>query len=206
MTPQLNETLDRIAAGARANFRAAVAGARGRGHKAARRVAETRRPLEALAGVGLKLSAVSHRTTDRVLKQNTQLAVNQLDAVATRLESAATATCLRDLVKKQIALTPEQFARLRSDARASLSIVAEGGSEAGSVLKSAVNGLGARKATRTTAARKATKTAAARKPRKKAVRKTPATKTRATASKAAAKRAPRKKKAAAATPATTSAS
>lgn len=185
MNPQITESINRIADGARANFRAAVSGARGRSMQAAQRVVETRRPLEALTGVGLKLSAVSHRTTDRVLKQNMQLAVHQLDAVAERLESAATAACLRDLIRKQIKLTPAHVSRFGRDARESLTIVAEGGMEAGDVLKSAVSAL---KSSATAPAKRKTKTARKRPAKKAAARKTPARKARASAKKTATRR------------------
>ncbi|MBT8085338.1 MAG: hypothetical protein KJO19_13410 [Woeseia sp.] len=192
MNPQIEQSINRISAGARNSVRAVVDGARSRSQYAAKTVANTKKPLNTLSGLGLKLSAVSHRTTDRVLKQQTRLTAHQLDAVAARFESAAGANGLRDLVKKQVRMVPTQVKRLGRDARESLSIIVEGGSEAGEVLKGSFKTLRNQdvtprtKATRKkrTPAKKARKTAAARPAAKKTARKT----TKKRAKKVAAKK------------------
>lgn len=142
MNPEIEASLDRIEdgvsdlkAGARGGVHGLVTSARQRGREAADRIARGKQPLEKLSGLGLALSAVSHRTTDRVLKQQTSLAANQLDLLALRLERAAAATSFRDLLTGQIRLTPEQLSKLGRDARESLSILVEGGSDARDVLR-----------------------------------------------------------------------
>lgn len=142
MNPEIEASLDRIEdgvsdlkAGARGGVHGLVTSARQRGREAAGRIARGKQPLEKLSGLGLALSAVSHRTTDRVLKQQTSLAANQLDLLALRLERAAAATSFRDLLTGQIRLTPEQLSKLGRDARESLSILVEGGSDARDVLR-----------------------------------------------------------------------
>lgn len=135
MNPQIEQSINRLSAGARDSVQAVVSGARARSQTVAKTVSNTKKPLNTLSGLGLKLSAVSHRTTDRMLKQQTQLAAHQLDAIAARFESAADATCLRDLVKRQARMTPEQLQRFGRDARESLAILVEGGSEAREVVK-----------------------------------------------------------------------
>lgn len=132
---QIEDGAEDIVAGARGGVRGLIVSARRRGERAADVVVKGKKPLATLSGVGLKLSAVSHRTTDRVLKQQTELASNQLDMVAARFRAAAGATGLKDLVAEQLRLTPEQFRRLGQDARQSLSIIAAGGSEVRDVVK-----------------------------------------------------------------------
>lgn len=179
MNPQIEQSINRISAGARGSVQAVIDGARARSQYAAKTVANTKKPLNTLSGLGLKLSAVSHRTTDRVVKQQTQLAANQLDVIAARLESAAGATCLRDLVRKQLSITPEQMKRFGRDTRGSLAIIVEGGSEVREVVKGTLQSLRRQdikprtKATRKKrkVAKTARKTAAARPAAKKTAKK-----------------------------------
>jgi len=198
MNPEIEASLDRIEdgvfdlkAGARGGVHGLVTSARQRGRQAADRIARGKQPLEKLTGLGLALSAVSHRTTDRVLKQQTSLAANQLDLVALRLTRAAAATSFRDLLAGQIRLTPEQIAKLGRDARESLSIIVEGGSDARDVLKKGFGELTGRKTpkgrTRTASQKPATRKTGKKTPacRKKTAKKTarkPGPKTAATAS------------------------
>ena len=178
MNPQIEQSMNRIADGARGSVRGLINNARRTGQRAAAKVVGGKKPVRTLAGLGLKLSAVSHRTTDRVVKQQTAMTVNQLDVVAARLQSAAGATCLRDLVKKQISMTPEQFQRFTTDARKSVAILVDAGSEAREVVKGAVQDLRAKQP----------------KPRKKAARKAPAKKARKTAARKTAAAKPAAKK------------
>ncbi len=198
MNPQIEQSLNRIGNAAEGRMRAIVDGARHGSKRAANSIEKGKKPLKTLSGLGLKLSAVSHQTTDRVLKQQTQLAANQLDAVARRFESAASAKCLRDLVKKQIQLTPEQFASLSRDTRASIGIIADAGSEARDVVVGTFKELKKVGKSRTASAKKKAKKASkkvqakaastvknAKKSGKKTVRKA-ARKTAASAEKVAA--------------------
>jgi len=134
MTPQIEPSIERIASGARARYRHFLDAARSRSGQAATRVGRSKRPLHALSGLGIKLSGVSHRATAGLLKQQTKLLEHQLDALALRLNQAAGAASLGDFVRSQLALVPQQFDRLASDARASLDVVLQAGSEARTVV------------------------------------------------------------------------
>ncbi|MEQ8207867.1 MAG: hypothetical protein RIA65_16950 [Woeseia sp.] len=161
MNQPIEQSMDRISNAAESGLQSLVSGARQRSKRAAQSVAAGKKPLQTLTGLGLKLSAVSHQTTDRILKQQTALAANQLDMIAMRFESAADASCLRDLVKKQIRLTPEQLSRLGRDTKTSLGIVMNAGSEARDVVTGTIKSLRKpRKATKSPA-RKAAKSAKA---------------------------------------------
>jgi len=184
MNNQIEQSFDRLTSGARTSMQTLINTARNRGEQAAGRVRNGKKPLGTLSGLGLKLSAVSHRTTDRVLKQNTTLAANQLDVIADRFNSAANASCLRDLVKKQLRMTPEQVARFGSDAKDAISIVVKGGAEARDVVRASISEFGRPVKARKAPARKAPA-------RKKATRKTVAKK----AAKAAPKKTATRKKA-----------
>lgn len=168
MNSQIEQSIDRLTNGARSSVQSLIHTARNRGEQAAGRVRNGKKPLSTLSGLGLKLSAVSHRTTDRVLKQNTALAANQLDAIADRFNSAANASCLRDLVKKQLSMTPQQFARFGSDAKDALAIVVDGGVEARNVIRASISDFSRpAKAKKAPARKKATRRKAAKKVAKK---------------------------------------
>ncbi len=171
MNPQLEASINRIQDRARGRYQQLLEGARSRTERAAGRIDSGKKPLHTLSNLGIKLSGVSHRTTDTLLKHNTQLLENQLDIIAMRFSKAADARSVRDLVGTQLGLVPEQVGRLAADTRASLGIVLKAGSEARELLKGTVSELrgsaiaGARKPARRKAAKKST---AAKAPVKKA--------------------------------------
>ena len=172
MKLQIENSISRIADEARGRFFSILKGARKQTENAAGTVSKGKQPVKTVSKLGLKLTAVSHRTADKVLKQQTRMVENQIDAIASRLHAAATASDLRDLVGTQLRLIPVNASRFVSDARATLGIVASAGQEAGKLVKSTVAELRTpakpKKATKKVA-KKATRTASKKKaPAKKA--------------------------------------
>ena len=172
MKLQIENSISRIADVARGRFFSILKGARKQTENAAGVVSKGKQPVKTVSRLGLKLTAVSHKTADKVLKQQTRMVENQIDAVASRLHAAATANDLRDLVSTQLRLIPENASRLVNDARTTLGIVASAGQQAGKLVKSTVAELRSpakpRKAVKKVAT-KATKTASKKKaPAKKA--------------------------------------
>ena len=138
MKLQIENSISRIAEQARGRYFALLKGARSQTENAAGRVSKGKGPVKTVSKMSLKLTAVTHRTADKVLKQQTRMVENQIDAVASRLKAAASATGVRDLVRAQIILIPENASRFASDARETLSIVTSAGQEVGKVLKGTV--------------------------------------------------------------------
>jgi len=170
MNSQVENSMSRIAEQARARYVTALKNARQRTEKVADRVSDGKKPIKSLSKLSLKLTAVTHRTADKVLKQQTKLLEHQIDAFAGRLSAAAEATDIRDLVKTQIRMIPENAALFVSDTRSALGIVAGAGAEVRDLFKGTVQEFrGAKKA----AAKKTKKTTAkkAARPRKKTARK-----------------------------------
>ena len=132
---QIENSMSRIAEQARGRYDELLAGAQKRANAAAGRVSRGKKPVKALSRLGLKLTAVGHRTADKILRQNTKIVEHQLDAVSGRLQAAATATDVRDLVGTQVRLIPENASRFVSDARDALSIVSGAGNEVKSLVK-----------------------------------------------------------------------
>ena len=141
MNPNFGTTMSRIADQARGRYARLVKGARQRTEFAADRVALGKKPVKTITGLGLKLTAISHKTADQVLRQQTRLMEHQIDAVADRLKAAADAKNLRDLVRTQLRLIPHNVSRIAGDARDTLSIVANAGMEVRDVVKSTISEL-----------------------------------------------------------------
>ncbi len=167
MNSRVENSISRIAEQARGRYTTALKNARNRTEVAADRVTDGKKSIKTLSKLSLKLTAVTHRTADKVLKQQTKMLEHQIDAFAGRLTAAAEATDIRNLVKTQFRMIPENASLFVNDARSALGIVAGAGAEVRDLLKGTVQEF---RGTRKTAAKKAPvrKTA---KPRKKATKK-----------------------------------
>jgi hypothetical protein len=173
MNPTFQNTMRRIADDARGRYASLVRQARRRTESAAYRVAMGKKPVKTLTGLGLKLTAISHKTADQVLKQQTRMVEHQIDAIAGRLKAAADARNVSELVRTQIHLIPQNVSRLAGDARDTLGIVFGVGAELRDVVKVTFDELrgkpvrsrkaaGKTATTRKTARKKAGKSAAPR--------------------------------------------
>lgn len=164
MNARVETPITRIATEARGRYEAIVATARSRTEKAADRVVEGKKPVQTLSRLGLKLSAVSHRTADRVLKQQARMVEHQIDAVAHRLSAAAAARSLGELISAQVRLIPANASRFAEDTRETLAIVAGAGGEVRGLLADTVGEIrGRRRAAAKKPAAPRKKKAAARK-------------------------------------------
>ena len=159
-----------------------VDGARLRAAAAAGQVADGKKPVQTLADAGVAISKVSHKATGKIIKQQARIVSNSIDAVAGRLQAAAGAESLKDLVSTQARLVPENTARLINDTRDAFGIVVDAGTEVRGIVVKTFGTLRGK-----APAKKVTRTAA----KKPAVKK-PAAK-KATTKKAVAKKAPAKK-------------
>jgi hypothetical protein len=170
MNSTIENSISRIAEKARGRYQAILMDARSRTEKAAGRVTQGKKPVKTFSKLGLKLTATSHRTADKVLKQQTKMVEHQIDAFADRLAAAAEANGVRDLVKTQFRLIPKNAALLVNDTRAALGIFVGAGAEVRSLIRDTAEELRGRKPAAAKATTKATaKTPAA--PRKKSAKK-----------------------------------
>ena len=185
MKLQIENSISRIADEARGRYFELLKGALQQTESAAGQVIKGKGPVKTVSKLSLKISAVSHKTADKVLKQQTRMVEHQIDAIAARLHAAATAADIRDLVGTQFRLIPVNVSRFADDARATLSIVTSAGQEVGKLVKGTVAELRGKAQPKKTA--------------KKVVKK--ASKKKAVAKKAPAKKAKVKVKVVAAKPA-----
>jgi hypothetical protein len=171
MNLQIENSISRIFDQAISRYQALLTGARQQTGKAAGRVVRGKKPVKAISKLSLKLTAVTHRTADKVLKQQAKMVENQIDAVAGRLRAAAESRNLRELVGTQIRLIPVNASQFAKDTRAALTIVAGAGSEVGGLVKNTVAELrGVPVAKTPKAPRKTKKVAAKTATKKKAVK------------------------------------
>lgn len=159
-----------------------VDGARLRAATAAGQVADGKKPVKTLADAGVAISKVSHRATGKIIKQQARIVSNSIDAVAGRLQAAAGAESLRDLVSTQVRLVPENTARLINDTRDAFGIVVDAGAEVRGIVVKTFGTL-----------RGKAPAGKAVKPARKTAAKKPAAKKKAAAKKTTTKKAPTRK-------------
>ena len=156
MNLQIENSISDIADKARDRYDDALKLARQSTEKAAGRVTRGKKPVRAIARFGVKLSGVSHRTVNKLWKQQTKLVEGQIDAVADHLRAAAKAADLKDLVNTQIEMIPDHSSRIADEARGAIEIVKGAGSEIRDIVKNTVDELrGQQPVARKPAARKA---------------------------------------------------
>ena len=183
----MNAQVDRLTDKARGRIETIVSGARHQTEQAAGRVKKGKKPVKTLSKMGQELSSISHRATTKVVKAQTKLIENQIDAFAGRLNTAANATSVRGLVSDQIRLFPENAAQFVEDTRNTIAAVAEAGGEVRQLFSGTIAELrGAAATTRKKTPAKPAAKKAARKTAKKKVSKKAAAPAK-TAKKATAK-------------------
>ena len=172
---------------------------------AADMVSRTRQPVRRIAETGIKLNRISHKSVEKLVKQQAHIVESAIDSGAKNLKLAARADNLRDLFADQIAALPKAGALAGESARVTIDIVRDTGDELGGVFrvvpakpKTKTKTKAKAKAKAKTTRKAVRKTTASRK-RKPATRKRATTKTvRKTTKKASARKTPARKPAASA--------
>jgi phasin family protein len=174
----------------------AIEGLRAAGLETAGLISRTKSPVHAFADTGLKFNNLSHKSIEKLLKQQVATIDDLIDGSARRLEMAARAKDVRAMLEAQISTFPKSRDHAVKNARKTVAIVRESGDALGDLLKEAVEEVveeiqsvrpGRKPAAKKAAGRPRAKKAAARKP---AARKVAA---RAPAKKAPVRRTPAKK-------------
>ena len=141
MNLQIETKISDIADKARGRYEDAISAARKGTEKAAGRVSKGKKPVKAVSRFGIKLTGVSHRTVNKLWKRQTKLVEDQIDALAGHLKAAANADDLRNLVRTQIDLIPENASRIKDEAREAFDIVKDAGGEIRDIMKVTVDEL-----------------------------------------------------------------
>ena len=172
----------------------AIASLRSAGLETANLINRAKTPVNAFADTSLKLNNLSHKSIEKLLKQQVAILRDIIDGGVRRLEMASRAQSVRTLVDRQVSTLPKSRDHAMQNARKTVSLVRDTGEAFGELFKDVVVDISsarkskpaARKATaRKPAAKKASakkvaakKTTASRKPaaKKAAAKKTAATK------------------------------
>ena len=203
MMNRIEQFTDNLKSESRLMADRAVAGLRTAGLETAGFISRTKRPVHAVADTTLKLNALSHKSIEKLLKQQVKMLDDLIDGSAERIEMAAKAKNVKALFEKQVSSLPKSRDHAVKNARKTMTLVRDTGDAFGDLFKDVVvdiSSAGSKKAP----ARKKT-TAKKRTTRKAAAKKTTARKTTAkkrTTRKATARKTSAKK-AAASKPATT---
>ena len=141
--------------------------------QAATLVAATKSPVRKVTQSGLRLNTLSHKSLEKLVKQQLHAFEAVVDDGSERLQAAAEARDLRGLVSGQIASLPATRRRVAGEARKTVAILADAGIELGRLVSDTVGGLApARKTTaRKTSTRKPARKKTAGVSRKSAPRK-----------------------------------
>lgn len=172
MMNRIEQLADTLKAESRQLADRAIKGMRTAGLETAGLITKTKRPVHAIADTGLKLNTLSHKSIEKLLKQQVSMFDDIIDGSADRLEKAARARTVRTLVEGQISALPKTRQHAVKNAKKTVSLVRETGDSFGDLLKDVVVDI-----------------SSARKPaaRKSAAKKRPAAK-KASAKKTAAKK------------------
>ena len=181
MMNRIEKFADNLKAESRTLADRAIHGLRSAGLETAELLTRTKRPVHAIADTGLKLNNLSHKSIEKMVKQQVSVLDDIIDGSAHRLEKASRARTVRTLVDGQISTLPKTRDHAVKNAKKTVALVRDTGDAIGDLFKDVVVDI-----------------SSARKPAAKrgrpAAKKTSSRKT--TAKKASAKKAPAKKAAA----------
>jgi hypothetical protein len=120
--------------------------------------AKGRRPVHLVTESSLRLNTITHKSVARLLNVQAEMVEGTLVAMAKRLETAANAHSIRELLNDQVALLPAMRERFTGDARKALNVMTDTGEDIRKLVTQTVTDLRSEgKTTVKTAASKAKK-------------------------------------------------
>ena len=116
----------------------AIKGLRTAGLETAGIISKTKKPVHAIAETGLKLNTLSHKSIEKLVKQQVATIDDLIDGSAERLEKAARARTMRTLVEGQISTLPQARKHAVKNAKKTVTLVRETGDAFGDLFKDVV--------------------------------------------------------------------
>jgi hypothetical protein len=186
MMNKIEKFADNVKAETRTIADRAIASMRTAGLETAGLLSRTKRPVHAIADTSLKLNALSHKSFEKMVKQQVAALDDLIDGSVHRIEMAAKAKSVKALVDGQISTLPKTRKHAVKNAKKTVALVKDTGDAFGDLFKDVVVDI--------SSVRKGAKKKAAGRPaaKKKAVGR-PAGKKKAATRKAAAKPAAKKR-------------
>lgn len=187
MMNRIEQFADNLKSESRQLAERAVAGLRAAGLETAGLIAKTKGPVNTFGETSLKLNNLSHKSIEKLLKQQVSALEDLIDGSADRLKMAAKADDVQSLIDGQVSSLPKSRDMAVSNAKKTATIMRDTGDAFGDLFKDVVVDISSAKpATRKKAPAK-----------KRTTRKATAKKTgtrKASARKTTAKKAPAKKR------------
>lgn len=168
----------------------AIASLRSAGLGTANLISRAKTPVNAFADTSLKLNNLSHKSIEKLLKQQVAILRDIIDGGVRRLEMASRAQSVRTLVDRQVSTLPKSRDHAMQNARKTVSIVRDTGEAFGDLFRDVVVDISSARKSKPAAKKKATgRKPAAKKAsaKKKTAGRKPAAK-KASAKKTAAKK------------------
>lgn len=138
MMNRIEKLADTVKAESRELADRAIKGLRTAGLETAGIITKTKKPVHAIADTGLKLNTLSHKSIEKLVKQQVAAIDEFIDGSAERLEKAARARTVRTLVEGQISTLPKTRKHAVQNARKTVTLVRETGDAFGDLFKDVV--------------------------------------------------------------------
>jgi hypothetical protein len=116
----------------------AIASMRTAGLETAGLISKTKRPVHAIADTSLKLNALSHKSFEKMVKQQVAALDDLIDGSVHRIEMAAKAKSVKALVDGQISTLPKTRKHAVKNAKKTVALVKDTGDAFGDLFKDVV--------------------------------------------------------------------
>jgi hypothetical protein len=116
----------------------AIAGMRTAGLETAGLISKSKRPVHAIADTSLKLNALSHKSFEKMVKQQVAALDDLIDGSVHRIEMAAKAKSVKALVDGQISTLPKTRKHAVKNAKKTVALVKDTGDAFGDLFKDVV--------------------------------------------------------------------
>lgn len=158
-----------------------VDGARSGARKVSKLADAGKKPVKMAAELGLKLTNISHKTTEKLVKQQATIVESEFDALANYFDDMAQSRDIRSLARVQLNVLPRFTRRALTNGRDTVTLISEAGGDVRSLVGKTIADLRQkspvkRAAKKASAGAKKAKTAAkttARKTKRKVTKATP---------------------------------
>ena len=125
----LEEIYSKTSERARARAEDALNTAQNTVKKASDWVEGGKKPVQKLADASLKLSSISHQTTDKLVRAQARAVENEVVALSEYLADVADADSVRSLARRQLDILPRATRRLVDNARETVTIIRDAGGD-----------------------------------------------------------------------------
>jgi hypothetical protein len=138
MMNKIEKFADNVKAETRTIADRAIASMRTAGLETAGLLSKSKRPVHAIADTSLKLNALSHKSFEKIVKQQVAALDDLIDGGVQRLETAARARTIKGLVDGQFASMPKARKHVVKNAKKTVALVKDTGDAFGDLFKDVV--------------------------------------------------------------------